>query len=224
MAIKLDLANAFDRLRHDFIFLVLEKFGFPPIFVKQIQACISSPWIAPLVNGRPSEFFKPKRGIRHGCPLSPFLYILVADCMSRRLNNQLEEEMIPGLSFKIGIQPINHALFVDDSILLARASTQIARIFQKYIDFFLLSSGSKVNLDKCQIYGWHSNVNTLRDISQILNMKFNYNWMHFNYLGTPITKKSFSSAMWRPVIQKIITKILFLGTRWLNIAGKSTLI
>ena len=54
MAIKLDLANSFDRIRHDFIFLVLKKFGFPPIFVKQIQAYISSPWIAPLVNGRPS--------------------------------------------------------------------------------------------------------------------------------------------------------------------------
>ena len=30
--------------------------------------------------------------------------------------------------------------------------------------------------------------------------------------------------MWRPVIQKIKNKILFLGTHWLNIAGKSTLI
>ena len=43
MAIKLDLANAFDCLRHDFIFLILDKYGFALIFVKQIQACISSP-------------------------------------------------------------------------------------------------------------------------------------------------------------------------------------
>ena len=61
MAIKLDLANAFDRLRHEYIFLVLEKFGFPPNFLKQIKACIISPWIAPLINGRPSDFFKAKR-------------------------------------------------------------------------------------------------------------------------------------------------------------------
>ena len=58
MAIKLDLENAFDRLRHSFILLVLKKFGFPPIFINQVQACINSPWIAPLINGRPSEFFK----------------------------------------------------------------------------------------------------------------------------------------------------------------------
>ena len=36
MAIKLDLANAFDRLRHAFIFLVLQKFGFPNVFIKQV--------------------------------------------------------------------------------------------------------------------------------------------------------------------------------------------
>ena len=118
MAIKLDLANTFDRLRHDFIFMVLEKFGFPPIFVKQIQACISPPWISPLINGRPSDFFKAKRGIKQGCPLSPFLYILVANSLSRRLNKLLEERAIPGISFKPGIRPINHTLFVDESILL----------------------------------------------------------------------------------------------------------
>ena len=64
MAIKLD--NAFDRLRHSFIIMVLEKFGFPPIFISQIQACITSPWIAPLINGRPSAFFKASRRVRQG--------------------------------------------------------------------------------------------------------------------------------------------------------------
>ena len=43
MAIKLDLANAFDRLRHAFILLVLKKFGFPSIFINQVQYCIDSP-------------------------------------------------------------------------------------------------------------------------------------------------------------------------------------
>ena len=59
MAIKMDLANAFDRLRHSFILLVLKTFGFPPIFINQVQACINSSCISPLVNGRPSEFLKP---------------------------------------------------------------------------------------------------------------------------------------------------------------------
>ena len=53
IAIKLDLANAFDRLRHCFILLVLKKFGFPSVFINQVQDYINSPWISPLINGRP---------------------------------------------------------------------------------------------------------------------------------------------------------------------------
>ena len=64
MAIKLDLENAFDRLRHSFIVMVMERFGFPSVLINQVQACISSPWIAPLINGRPTEFFKASRGVR----------------------------------------------------------------------------------------------------------------------------------------------------------------
>ena len=175
MAIKLDLANAFDRLRHSFIILVLKSFGFPETFILQVQACITSPWIAPLINGRPSAFFKASRGVRQGCPLSPFLYILVADSLSRRLNRLQAEGSLPGLSFRGSVPPINHALFADDTILLGIASPQIARNFLRPLDIFLKSSGSSVNLQKSQIYGWNCPSATLCSISQILKIKFNPN-------------------------------------------------
>ena len=149
MAIKLDLVNAFDRMRHSFIILVLKKFGFPPIFIKQVQACINFPWIAPLINGRPSKFFKASRGIRKGCPLSSFLYILVADSLSIRLSRLQAEGLLPSLSFRTRVNPINHALFFDNTILLGIASQQIARNFLKPLDLFLRSSGSSANLKKC---------------------------------------------------------------------------
>jgi hypothetical protein len=51
MIVKLDLANAFDRVRHDFLFQVMQKFGFNDSFIQWIKACIETPWIASLVNG-----------------------------------------------------------------------------------------------------------------------------------------------------------------------------
>jgi hypothetical protein len=64
MIIKLDLANAFDRVNHNFLFEVMKKFGFDQSFVNWIRACIGSPWIAPMVNGRVTNFFKASRGLR----------------------------------------------------------------------------------------------------------------------------------------------------------------
>jgi hypothetical protein len=74
MVIKLDMENSFDQVKHAFMFSVLRKFGFSKEFVDWIQACIGSPWIAPLINGRPSQFFQANRGLRQGCPLSPSLH------------------------------------------------------------------------------------------------------------------------------------------------------
>eukprot|EP00253_Pinus_taeda_P034628 PITA_34628 len=64
MVIKLDLANTFDRVRHDFLFAVMKKLGFSTNFINWVKACISSPWIAPLVNGRSTDFFQASRGLR----------------------------------------------------------------------------------------------------------------------------------------------------------------
>ena len=63
MVIKLDLSNAFDRVRHDFLFLVMEKMGFSTRFINWVQGCVRSPWIAPLVNGRSTDFFQVSRGL-----------------------------------------------------------------------------------------------------------------------------------------------------------------
>jgi hypothetical protein len=82
MIINIDLANAFDRVRHNFLFKVMEKFGFAPSFINWIKSCIDSPWIYPLVNGRATKFFQASRGLRQGCPLSPLFYAIQAIVLS----------------------------------------------------------------------------------------------------------------------------------------------
>ena len=57
MAIKLDMENAFDKVNHFFLFEIMLKLGFSKNFCRWIKACVGSPWIALLVNGRPVGFF-----------------------------------------------------------------------------------------------------------------------------------------------------------------------
>ena len=58
MLIKLDMANDFDRLKLSFLYQILNSFGFNSAFINLIKACTNRPWIAPLVNGRPTHFFQ----------------------------------------------------------------------------------------------------------------------------------------------------------------------
>ena len=87
MVTKLDLANAFDRVWHDFMFIVMEKLGFSNNFTSWVKACIASPWIAPLVNGQSTNYFQASRGLRQGCPLYLLLYAIQASVLSFQLDH-----------------------------------------------------------------------------------------------------------------------------------------
>ena len=79
MIIKLEMENAFNKVKFSFLYSVLCSFGLMLGFINLIKACIDKPWIVPLVNGRITDFFQATRGLRQGCPLLSFLYILMAN-------------------------------------------------------------------------------------------------------------------------------------------------
>lgn len=51
-----------------------------------------------------------------------------------------------------GVSPILHLLFVDDSLLLDRATVQNAMVFKWILEAYCIASGQKVNLQKSIIY------------------------------------------------------------------------
>ena len=148
MLIKLDMKNTFDRVKLPFLFRVLLSFGFSSEFSKLIKACTERPWIVPLVNGRPTKFFQASRGLRQGCLLSHFLYILIAETFSRKLTVEKEVGFILGIKIARGIDPINHSLFADDSLLLGGASLKIAWAFKDILQTYCRISDTLINEKK----------------------------------------------------------------------------
>jgi hypothetical protein len=61
--IKIDMENSFDQVKNEFLYEVLKRFGFNHSFISWIGACISSPWIVPLINGCPTPFLQATIGL-----------------------------------------------------------------------------------------------------------------------------------------------------------------
>eukprot|EP00253_Pinus_taeda_P017813 PITA_17813 len=201
--LKLDLANAFDRVRHSFLYAVLHKMGFDPFFINMIKACISNSWISPLINGRPCATFQSSRGLRQGCPLSPYLFILMAESLSKALDFNRRTGMITGIQIEQGAKNINHSQFADDTLLMGGASITIARRFKKILDQFMEYSGGKVNQVKSCIYGWSVSNLTIHSIASELGVSYKLNWSHFTYLGILVSVGPLKADTWNEILDKI---------------------
>jgi hypothetical protein len=87
--LKIDLAKAFDRLEWSFITGTHTRLGFTDHFTNLIFTCIFTSSLSILVNQEPTTYFYPQRGLRQGCPLSPYLFVIAINELSLRLQEQL---------------------------------------------------------------------------------------------------------------------------------------
>uniref|UniRef100_A0A1J3JGW2 Reverse transcriptase domain-containing protein n=1 Tax=Noccaea caerulescens TaxID=107243 RepID=A0A1J3JGW2_NOCCA len=85
-AIKFYITKAFDTVKWSFILTVLQYMGLPDQFIKWIHVCISAVSFSVAVNGELEGFFSSTRGIRQGCSLSPYLYVILNNVLSKLLN------------------------------------------------------------------------------------------------------------------------------------------
>ena len=155
----------------DFLDHVLEKKGFSPRWKKWMSGCLSTVSYAILVNGNAKEWVKASRGLRQGDPLSPFLFTLVADVLSRMLLKTEERNLLEG--FKVGRNRtrVFHLQFANDTIFFSNTKEEELQTLKSLLLVFVHISGLKVNLDKSNIYGINLDQVHLSRLAEMLDCK-----------------------------------------------------
>lgn len=62
--------------------------------------CLSKGRVTVLVNGKGDGFFKPTRGLHQGCSLSPYLFIITMEFLSKGLGTYTMQSMYPFLNYR----------------------------------------------------------------------------------------------------------------------------
>jgi len=82
---KLDIEKVYDHVNWNFLIYILKRTGFRGRWIGWIRYYISSSSFAVLVNGLPTDFFLPSRGLCQGDPLSSLLFLLVMEVLTRMI-------------------------------------------------------------------------------------------------------------------------------------------
>lgn len=204
---KIDIQKAYDTVDWRFLSMVLEGMGFHPIMRHWIMEVVTTTSYSIIVNGKSHGFFKGARGIRQGCPLSPYLFTLVMEAFNCMFRRRIDEGV--GFLYHKGCSRLllTHLCFADDLMVFTYGDVPSVSILKEALDDFANYSGLRPSLAKSSIY--LSNVHGDTKDAILSFLPFQVGSLPFRYLGVPLSSK-------RPSVAGILnwkSKFLSFGGR-----------
>ena len=179
--VKVDYEKVYDSIRWEFLYYMLHRLGFHNKWINWVKGCLKSTSVSVLVNGSPTEEFRPSRGLRQGDLLAPFLFTVVAEGLAGLVRQTLKVKFLPGL--KIGRNKVEVCLlqFADDTLFMCEDSLYNVITTKAIIRGYELASGLKINFHKSNLVGINLESWTFACYAKTLN--YNLIRAPFMYLG-----------------------------------------
>jgi hypothetical protein len=143
IVLKLDFRKAFDSVDWGALDRILKARGFGELWCSWIRAILESGRTSVLLNGVPGRWFDCKQGLRQGDPLSPYLFIIVADVLQELIAgdsspNRLLHPLVDGL-------PCPVIQYADDTLLLLHAGEDQILRAKELLSSFSRATGLQIN-------------------------------------------------------------------------------
>ncbi|GKV39884.1 hypothetical protein SLEP1_g47585 [Rubroshorea leprosula] len=132
---KIDLQKAYNSVDWGYVKAMLRGLNFPDRFINWLMLCVSTTKFSVLINGQPKGYFQGRRGLRQGDPISPYLFVLVMEYLTRKLKELDMQEKFKYHS-KCQVMQLTHLIFADDIMLFCKADEEsIVLMMQKFEEF-----------------------------------------------------------------------------------------
>lgn len=156
-------------------------------------------------------------------PLSPALFTIFFDLLSRILSKSEAEKKIHGVKVSRTSPAISHLMYADDLIIYGRATVDEAEEISKCLQQFCDWSGQEINYGKSSVH-FSRNVDSGAKNNILRILKMTPCTHGSKYLGLPFCKHSSRTAAFTEIIDKVRAKLAGWKAKALSFAGRSTLI
>ncbi|KAK4376022.1 hypothetical protein RND71_006699 [Anisodus tanguticus] len=205
----------------EFVKEMMKALGFPSKFIAWIMQCITTPQYSIKLNGGVYESIKRRRELRQGDPVSPLLFVICMEYLSRILKRVGE---FPGFEFHAKCRSIglNHMYFADDMLLFCKGNYQSVMLLLRGMETFTNASGLQANAGKSNIFSANMDPQSLEDICAAT--EYQRGNLPFRYLGVPVSAKRINIVDCEILIDKLSARVKAWSSRSLSYAGKVQLI
>jgi hypothetical protein len=222
LALEIDITKAFDTLDWNFLLKVLRNFGFNDVFCGWIKTILHSAYHSVIVNGKSYGYFNCSRGVRQGDPLSPLLFCLAEDVLSRAITFLVNQEHLKQIKGTRNVMVPSHSFYADDLFIFCKGNLSGIKALKTLFSQYALESGQVISPNKSTIFTGSITPGRLALIVQDLNFKVGS--IPFNYLGVPIFKGKPKASYFQPIADKVKQKLSAWKASLLSIAGRVQLV
>ncbi|XP_010666661.1 uncharacterized protein LOC104883796 [Beta vulgaris subsp. vulgaris] len=218
---KLDMQKAYDTIDWQFLNEMMVALQFPSHFIHLVMTCVRTPRFSLMLNGSLHGFFESKRGLRQGDPISPLLFVICMEYMSRIMKSL---DTMPAFRYHPRCKGIklSHLVFADDVILCCGGDFPSVYVMLQAFQLFSDSSGLQINNQKSEFYTAGINESLILRIRNASG--FRHSELPFKYLGVPICAKRISTAECGVLVEKMSARIKIWSSRHLSYTGRLQLV
>jgi hypothetical protein len=184
-----------DHINWTFIWLVIIQLGMNLKVVNWIMGSLNNTSFTVLMNDDPSRFFRASIGLHQGCPLSPFLFLIIVETLRKMLKEVGNEGRLRGLKV-MEIETIFHLLFVDDIWVSIYGSLRDVSSLTKILYLFYKETGMKINLENsCLLTSVYSGAEVISFL-RLFHVQYEPLEGGFKYLGFHVNPEKYKKSYW----------------------------
>ena len=172
-------------------------------------------------NGSVNGFFKGKRGLRQGDPLSPYLFVMAMNVLSHILKKAARQN-----GFKFHSQckstKLTHLSFADDLLIFIDGSIGSVQHVLQVLKEFEQRSGLAISMQKTSFFASGMTEPELASIQASTGMTLGS--LPFRYLGVPLNSRKLTLSNCEPLFQQVKSRFSSWSVKTLSFSGRLLLI